>query len=181
MKHLYVYIKDFLTINQCQDIIETYHKNDKNLFLDSPTFWKHCSTKILSPQHLGSYASMIEDKVACVNQDVFGFDLFTKQYNLFHLNTYEGKDNHNYDLHIDAVTGSPKDMKLTVIINLTQGDYTGGEFTFPPLGYEGSIQEFDRSTGCMLVFPSFIAHKVNSVTSGKRTTLVTWFEGPNWK
>jgi PKHD-type hydroxylase len=179
MKNFYAYVKNLFTADQCQEIVEIYENNKEHTTIDAPAHWKNCSTIILPDELLGVYSNIIKYNVTSINQDFFGFDLFQHQFLVYHLNTYTG--NQNYNLHVDAMAGSPKDMKLTAIVNLSCEPYIGGEFTFPPFGEEGNIPEFDSQVGCMLVFPSFFAHKVNNVTQGTRRTLVTWFEGPNWK
>ena len=38
-----------------------------------------------------------------------------------------------------------------------------------------------RKKGTVLVFPSFMRHKVEPVTKGIRKSLVAWIEGPHWR
>ena len=66
-------------------------------------------------------------------------------------------------------------------VQLSDGDeYEGGEFHLR----DGSGQDlpnniYDR--GSVLVFPSFLLHRVTPVTSGTRKTLVAWFEGKRFR
>ena len=41
--------------------------------------------------------------------------------------------------------------------------------------------EVFKNQGTIIVFPSFIRHRVNPVTKGIRYSLVNWFEGPAFK
>ena len=62
-------------------------------------------------------------------------------------------------------------------------DFEGGEFEFAHCeGGEFSVAkpEFEKS-GSIIVFPSFMEHRVAPVTRGVRYSLVTWFLGPPFK
>ena len=38
-----------------------------------------------------------------------------------------------------------------------------------------------KKKGTLLIFPSYLRHRVLPVTSGVRRSLVAWFWGPKWK
>ena len=59
-------------------------------------------------------------------------------------------------------------LSMTVVLN---DDYEGGEFEF--LG-NGTIKE---KMGTVIVFPSYMQHRVLPVTKGVRYSLVVWFCG----
>ena len=59
-----------------------------------------------------------------------------------------------------------------------------------PKDYEGGIFEFEdtlpklenfQTRGSVLVFPSYLRHRVTKITKGERKSLVNWLEGPRWK
>lgn len=50
-------------------------------------------------------------------------------------------------------------------------DYTGGELELAGLGHAAADQ------GAMVIFPSYMLHKVHPVRSGTRLSLVMWFLG----
>ena len=66
-------------------------------------------------------------------------------------------------------------------VQLSNGDdYEGGDFQLR----DGTGEGLDNSIynrGSILVFPSFLLHRVTPVTSGTRKTLVAWFEGKRFK
>tara|TARA_B100001996_G_scaffold9897_3_gene8360 strand:- start:1126 stop:1788 length:663 start_codon:yes stop_codon:yes gene_type:complete len=76
--------------------------------------------------------------------------------------------------------------KLSVSIQLSHSeDYEGGDMYFTELPKNNNITELDtwtddifRKRGTVLVFPSFIRHKVMPVTKGTRYSAVAWFNGP---
>ena len=66
-------------------------------------------------------------------------------------------------------------LSMTVILS-NPTDYDGGEFIFESTG-----DEVFKNQGTIIVFPSFIRHRVNPVTKVIRYSLVNWFEGPAFK
>ena len=63
-------------------------------------------------------------------------------------------------------------------MNLSNEPYEGGDF-FMFFGFDKLIPELHQR-GSLLVFPSHLYHKVTPVNSGKRITLSTWLQGPNF-
>jgi PKHD-type hydroxylase len=83
----------------------------------------------------------------------------------------------HYDYHKDITQPNSKNeqRKLSSVLFLSDPDtYEGGEFEFKY--YEFKIPKFPKGT--ILVFPSFLDHKVNPVTSGERYSAVNWAFGP---
>jgi len=75
-----------------------------------------------------------------------------------------------------------KTRKLSMTINLTDPTtYKGGrmQFEFPKVSKEPVVRECvpARAQGSVIVFPSFILHRVTPVTEGTRYSLVAWFLG----
>lgn len=92
---------------------------------------------------------------------------------------YDGNEDGFYGWHMDwaAQTQTAFDRKLSCIIMLSSpDDYEGGELQ---LGYDADPAKPEK--GSVFVFPSFLLHQVNPVTSGERFTLVSWAEGPKWR
>lgn len=80
-----------------------------------------------------------------------------------------------YDWHIDIA--EPQDelqRKLSVSI-LLNDDFEGGEFDFD---LESNVL---TKKGSILVFPSFVRHRVRPVTKGTRYTAVNWIRGVKFK
>ena len=72
--------------------------------------------------------------------------------------------------------------KLSAIV-LLSNDYEGGEFQFASYDKTKcviSTPEFNE-VGSVIVFPSFMQHRVTPVTKGTRHSLVGWFLGPPFK
>jgi len=115
------------------------------------------------------------------NASHYGFDIdegFVMQYTAYH-----GSDKGHYDWHQDSdmITDEYEDRKLSIVIQLTDPKkYKGGDFQFDLNGDIVTIPEF-RKKGSILVFPSFLKHRVQNVTKGTRNSLVSWIKGPNFK
>ena len=95
------------------------------------------------------------------------------------LSRYKSADQGHYDWHMDA--GLPENgnqRKLSIVMLLSDpADYEGGELQFK--GIED--RKILTKQGSIVVFPSFIEHKVTPVTKGVRYTAVTWVNGPSFK
>lgn len=124
-----------------------------------------------------SAASICRYYINTANRLAFGFDLgaflecqFTQ---------YLATENGHYDWHPDNYDDSDMafDRKLSCIVMLSDpSDYEGGGLS---LGMRNEPVRLQR--GSVVVFPSFLVHKVYPVTSGERYTLVAWAEGPMWR
>ena len=110
------------------------------------------------------------------------------------------KLNQYYDWHCDswdtpynkpnnATHG--KIRKLSVTCQLTDGsEYTGGELEFDFRNYDPHKRDESQHLrkakeilpkGSIIVFPSFVWHRVKPVTSGTRYSLVCWNLGGPYK
>jgi len=78
----------------------------------------------------------------------------------------------HYGWHEDHGEGVHCVRKLSMVIQLTpEKDYEGGGLVLFP------NTRAPRTRGSAIIFPSFVTHKVEPVTKGKRMSLVTWVEG----
>ena len=88
-----------------------------------------------------------------------------------------------YEWHTDYGRHECSMRKLTGIIQLSDSDeYEGGDFEFGLTDTEGSgLLKGNRDKGCLLVFPSFLSHRVAPLTKGKRYSIITWLEGNTFR
>lgn len=77
-----------------------------------------------------------------------------------------------YDWHVDIGRGDASARKLSISWILNTG-FEGGALSFFQQG--DTPINFRQGQGC--VFPSFMPHKVEPVTSGERWALVAWISG----
>jgi len=129
-------------------------------------------------ENLRFYFEKIASCINKANTDYFQFSLtgfHAIQYTLYH-ETVEGK----YDWHMDTgdlYTTQNMGRKLSAVIALND-DFEGG--VFETLDSD-TPRSYDLRKGEMLMFPSFMLHRVTPVTRGTRRSLVVWVEGPNFK
>ncbi len=83
----------------------------------------------------------------------------------------------HYDWHMDVGKASSSARKLSMSVQLSDpADYDGGELEFKATDELGP-----RDQGYLIVFPSFLLHRVRPVTRGKRMSMVSWISGPPFK
>lgn len=98
----------------------------------------------------------------------FGEPLKFMEYN----ETFRGFANIHVDL---GPIGACRFRKLTIIIQLSDDNsYEGGDL----LIFNDKPYKMPRERGTIIIFPSFILHKVEPVTKGIRNSLVTFAYGP---
>ena len=114
--------------------------------------------------------------------NTWNFDL--KEYEPFQYTVY--KKNDFYDWHIDThnkpySNGLIRKLSFTLLLN---DDYEGGEFELcipnPKQEKNKYIKLNNNQVGTMIVFPSFVWHKVNPVIKGVRKSLVGWIVGKSF-
>ena len=97
--------------------------------------------------------------------------------------------NQHYDWHCDIGKThiNNKIRKLSCVINLTDPKkFKGGDFYFAldnPSGIGRKEIKFKelKNQGTVVVFPSFVFHKVKPITQGNRYSLVIWGLGESFK
>lgn len=117
-----------------------------------------------------------------LNNDYFGFDLVG--YDFFQYTVYNEGD--FYSWHTDAPFGQilesnsnyARKLSATLVLSYSS-EYTGGEFEIMDRPNDPTTVEQDRGT--LIVFPSFINHRVHEVKSGSRKSIVIWALGPPFK
>ena len=115
------------------------------------------------------------------NGSAFGFDIIDKFDIQF--TTYNSTDKGCYNWHTDTefMKEGYYDRKLSVVIQLNDpSDYEGGKFEFNIGGENFSPEGFEKK-GSIIVFPSFLKHRVTEVTKGTRNSLVSWILGPHFR
>ena len=113
------------------------------------------------------------------NQNHYGYDIFNFTDNLcLNFNIYE--KNQEYDWHSDAEHFKSSDIKLTVLINISDANFSGGELNLLNSKNAIVVPELNNP-GSMVVFSSFILHKVNPIKKGTRKTLTIFVTGPAFK
>jgi len=97
---------------------------------------------------------------------------------------YDGNKKQHYDWHTDAglrMNQNGKIRKLSMTVALVDGsDYEGGEFEInmsTPEKENIHVVKESKIKGSVVIFPSFVWHRVKPVTAGTRYSLVNWHQG----
>ena len=137
-----------------------------------------------SPEFLWIYEYLLKF-VGAANKKYWNFRIDTHE--LFQFGVYN--PGQFYSWHVDQFSTPFKPphpnagltRKLSITVQLDDDkDYEGGDFEMrEPCDYD-KIQRVDgiRTRGSLIIFPSFVMHRVTPVTTGTRRSLVGWILGP---
>ena len=117
------------------------------------------------------FAKLVQ-QISTINRRHYGFDLagFTEPLQLTRYS--EGGF---YDWHLDLGNKRSSIRKLSFIVQLVDGAaYEGGEVQIRSGNKPATVP---KSQGAMVLFPSYILHRVEPVTAGVRQSLVGWIGG----
>ena len=115
-----------------------------------------------------------------LNPKFYGFDLYGFVESL-QFTEYKEPDDH-YTWHVDTSFSGSITRKLTVVLQLSDpDDYEGGDLEISTGRFEDSCSQAKREQGTVIVFPTFMMHRVTPVTKGTRYSLVGWVTGPQFK
>ena len=118
------------------------------------------------------------------NKEAWRYSLFYDQETFpCQFTTYD--KNGHYGWHQD--TGDPKQFsedggaqrKISLVLQLSDpSTYEGGDFQMRNLDGIENLDPSLKKKGTIIVFPSYLSHRVTPVTSGVRHSLVAWYLGP---
>lgn len=180
--HTWAFLPNFLTPEECDKIIAIGNKKKKKeakIGIDR-TDSKIRKNKIawLSSENdeLTWLFQKLTDSVTILNNQYFKFDLWGFSEGL-QFTEYNAPDEH-YQQHTDRIYGHGI-RKLSIVIQLSDPKtYKGGELSM----YVSSKPDImKKEKGTLIIFPSFVLHKVSPVTKGTRYSLVAWVTGKPFK
>ena len=83
----------------------------------------------------------------------------------------------HYDWHIDCGHHIQAQRKVSITVQLND-DYEGGELQL----WRGQKPATAlKEKGCVVIFPSYMLHRVKPVTKGTRNSLVLWVGGDHYR
>ena len=191
----FFFLKIF-TPDQCTKIINTalntWKGKESRIWNEEKQNWTenldYCNTTMFSPSNPDTWlSSTIFDNIKKFNDSNDGhqFDISDMiespsmmRYMASDVNP-NGKSG-KYDWHMDIGSGPvPSMRKLSYSILLNAGEYEGGELCFH-IGrnedpHPGQTEKED--CGSMVLFPSYLVHRVLPITKGTRYAIVGWVHG----
>jgi PKHD-type hydroxylase len=113
------------------------------------------------------------------NENMFKFDLFSMPEQIQYTEYYDYEQGH-YDWHMDIGHGTLSQRKISVTVQLSDPDeYEGGDLQLWPGGtYPINAP---RGKGNVVIFPSFMMHRVTPIIKGTRKSFVLWLGGGHYK
>ncbi len=130
--------------------------------------------------HIDERSHWVYDKIknfVMEANEIWKFDLKSIIDSIQYTEYYD--DGGHYGWHMDIGPGSINHRKISVTVQLSDpSEYDGGDFEL----WTGSgIQTLPKIKGSVLLFPSFMIHRVTPVTRGVRRSLVLWVGGSSYK
>ena len=141
---------------------------------------KNVKTYVIFYKQLKKYISKLLDKAYDANLRAYNFDLWSYQdednclYNI-----YSEDEKADYDWHVDMDDNPYVDIKFTLIINLSEKPFEGGDLSLQ-ITNEIKVPEL-KERGSMIFLKSHSRHRVAPVTKGERRNLVLFLKGPNFE
>jgi PKHD-type hydroxylase len=93
---------------------------------------------------------------------------------------YYDHEKGHYDWHMDTGYGNLSQRKISVTVQLSDThEYEGGDLQLWPGGTYPLISP--RGKGNVVIFPSFMMHRITPVTRGTRKSFVLWLGGGHYR
>jgi len=171
------YIPTGLDSDFCELLIK---KMAKGKFMDASTFSEPGlrSSKVQWINTDSWVGGMMAHYVNYANLNVFGYKL-SSWADKIQYTVYNEGDRYGWhsDLPVGHIEGEFQ-RKLSIIMSLSSiDDYEGGEVQ---IKLADTVQNLKLDAGDAVVFPADALHRVRTVRSGKRITLVGWYGGPKF-
>ena len=183
MKIDYWYFNNFFNkknIKEINDFIDKnfeFFENEKLQSTINNKKIKFAIVKQITWKKIKHLFNDIEQYITSINQENFGYDIYPiNDIDVCNLNIYSHKNSGQYDWHTDESNNDIHDLKLTVLINLSIEKYSGGNFKIFNRGNEYEVKELNIP-GNVIIFKSFLNHKVTPILKGERRTLTIFFKG----
>lgn len=164
-------LEDFFTPTECEEVRGEVASVSSAAVNISGEVAKHRSLRNSKISFLGDssrFTRKLRDALHYANARAFHFDLTSNEPAQYAEYAIDGK----YDWHLDIGPGSAALRKLSASVQLSSpNDYEGGDLEIwgtPPV---------DKKQGTLIVFPSYLLHRVHPVTRGLRRSLVVWATG----
>jgi PKHD-type hydroxylase len=121
-----------------------------------------------------------------LNDRFYNFNL--NGYDQLQYTEYHDYESGTYNFHMDTNFSNRENdngietrkLSLVMCLNRPGVDFEGGQF-YMNVGSEAQAFEIEMKRGRIILFPSFLIHRVAPVTKGVRKSLVAWILGPKFR
>jgi PKHD-type hydroxylase len=185
---LYWYFPNVLNLKEIKKLNKFINTNydkeeDKKLKAvdNNNNLKKFLTTYLIKYTKIKPFIKNIVDRCYRINRENFGYDLFkiSEELDMCNYNIYSDNLNDRYDWHIDCSSAPYSDIKLTILINLSEKEFEGGDFYLQQTN-DCIVNEL-RNIGSAIMFISHTRHRVTPVTKGIRKNLALFLQGPSFK
>ena len=120
--------------------------------------------------------------ISTINERYYNYNL--NGYSDFQYTEYHASEDGKYNWHMDMLHG-PNTLnvtrKLSMVLCLSnpESDFSGGDFEINN-GNPDEPEKIHMKRGRMIIFPSYMIHRVKPITQGIRKTIVVWVTGPKF-
>tara|TARA_R100001126_G_C4878156_1_gene177400 strand:+ start:692 stop:1234 length:543 start_codon:yes stop_codon:yes gene_type:complete len=175
----YYYLNNVLDDHQIKGLLNIINKNEVYASDNKATSsLKTSKVKHTEWHFIKSWLDDVYCNVLEINKQHFGYNLYPlKNNDIISTNEYGPKT--EYTWHKDSSNNFNHDIKLTVIINISTDKYTGGDFELFLNGIHKD-KSLIKTPGSLVIFKSYINHRVKPVIKGTRKTLTLWLTGPRF-
>ena len=119
----------------------------------------------------------LQTAIERANSTFWNFNLYSMPEHIQYTEYYAGGG--HYDWHMDIGPQELSTRKVSITVQLSHPDeYKGGDLE---LFRSPNPEKAPRGYGSVVVFPSYMMHRVTKVTEGARKSLVLWVGGESYK
>ena len=166
-----------LTVSDIQDKCDSLVMTEGKVGLPPrPSKLRNSTVAFLHPSTSQDVFGLMWHLASKTNKHVFGFDIESVD----DIQYGEYNKNGKYDWHVDTNWTNPDSVyhrKISIVIQLSDSnEYEGGDFEIDDMDW-GDWTKGVREKGTIIVFPSFLRHRVTPITKGTRKSLIAWIDG----
>jgi PKHD-type hydroxylase len=177
LNHAYWMYESVLDKDFCDYVINSIKWEEANIALtsksDTPTPNNRITNIIWEPNNK-PIGCVLQFYVSHANYAA-GWNYDVQSFEAIQMSQY--KDKGHYDWHMDSfspINGIQRKLSCSILLN-DPSEFEGGDLELK------DSDPVNLKRGSIIVFPSFLQHRVTSVTSGTRYSAVSWASGPAFK
>jgi PKHD-type hydroxylase len=168
-KHIYFY-KYAKWLRQKSQVTSAY-ENDKNVFADV----RKSEYIRFFPDYFQDEVYEIYDYIYKQAKKLFDYDFWSIEYQKEDIKIIKYKNNDFFDWHYDCFHDMSKTRKVNFTIQLNE-NYEGGDLEFFKINCPKN-----KEMGTVILYSSFLPHRINPITKGIRYSMVGHLNGPEFR
>lgn len=183
----YFSVKDFISYDKAIEVNDHFEKHYE--MLEPKEFGaknndgsekKNATVKLIKWSNIKSILGHDVQRLLAFIRFSFGYNVYDlHDEEALNLNIYNADNKQGYDWHTDDANRPMYDIKVTALLNVSKREYDGGDFEI----FKSNVLQVPqlKDTGGMVMFKSYLNHRVLPVLSGERRTVAIFFKGPKFQ